>query len=80
MSKRLGRIRAIFLVIQCCIGSFMFSYDTGVVGGVLTMKSFQRSYKITKENQTSVSSNATSLLQAGGKQVVSNQPGLEPID
>ncbi|RMJ23693.1 Sugar and other transporter [Aspergillus sp. HF37] len=65
MNKRLGRVRAIFLVVMCCIGSFMFSYDTGVVGGVLTMESFQDSYHITKENKTQVSSNATSLLQAG---------------
>ena len=45
----------------------MFSYDTGVVGGVLTMQSFMDSYHITPENKTQVSSNATSLLQAGGK-------------
>ena len=66
MSKQLGRVRAALLVILCCVGSFMFSYDTGVVGGVLTMKSFEDSYNITKENKTQVSSNATSLLQAGG--------------
>lgn len=69
MNKRLGRVRAVFLVVMCCIGSFMFSYDTGVIGGVLTMKSFQDSYHITKGNKTQVASNATSLLQAGGTPV-----------
>lgn len=67
MSTRLGRFRAAFLVVLCCIGSFMFSYDTGVVGGVLTMKSFMHSFNLKESDMTAVGSNATSLLQAGGR-------------
>ncbi|KAI1452038.1 putative MFS sugar transporter [Annulohypoxylon moriforme] len=65
MGERLGTFRAWYLVALCCIGSFLFAYDTGVVGGVLTLPSFQNDFRITKANQASVSSNATSLLQAG---------------
>ncbi|KAI1371868.1 putative MFS sugar transporter [Hypoxylon crocopeplum] len=65
MGKRLGTFRAWYLVALCCFGSFLFAYDTGVVGGVLTLPSFQNDFRITKANQASVSSNATSLLQAG---------------
>lgn len=65
MGKRLGTFRAWYLVALCCTGSFLFAYDTGVVGGVLSLQSFQNDFRITKANQSSVSSNATSLLQAG---------------
>ncbi|KAI1448907.1 putative MFS sugar transporter [Annulohypoxylon stygium] len=65
MGERLGSFRAWYLVALCCIGSFLFAYDTGVVGGVLTLPSFQNDFRITKANQSNVSSNATSLLQAG---------------
>ncbi|OTA78913.1 hypothetical protein M434DRAFT_38419 [Hypoxylon sp. CO27-5] len=65
MGGRLGTFRAWYLVALCCTGSFLFAYDTGVVGGVLTLQSFQNDFRITKANQANVSSNATSLLQAG---------------
>ncbi|KAI1798726.1 putative MFS sugar transporter [Daldinia bambusicola] len=65
MGEKLGTFRAWYLVALCCTGSFLFAYDTGVVGGVLTLPSFQNDFRITKSNQSSVSSNATSLLQAG---------------
>ncbi|KAI1383965.1 putative MFS sugar transporter [Hypoxylon trugodes] len=65
MGGTLGAFRAWYLVALCCTGSFLFAYDTGVVGGVLSLQSFQNDFRITKSNQTNVSSNATSLLQAG---------------
>ncbi|KAL9112095.1 MAG: hypothetical protein Q9227_003472 [Pyrenula ochraceoflavens] len=64
-AKRLGKLRAIFLVSLCCIGSFIFAYDTGIVGGVLTLKSFQNDFNYTKKQQTSINSNAVSVLQGG---------------
>ncbi|KAI1465335.1 putative MFS sugar transporter [Daldinia caldariorum] len=65
MGEKLGTFRAWYLVALCCTGSFLFAYDTDVVGGVLTLPSFQNDFRITKSNQSSVGSNATSLLQAG---------------
>ncbi|KAI1333860.1 putative MFS sugar transporter [Xylariaceae sp. FL0016] len=65
MGKQLGTFRAWYLVALCCVGSFLFAYDTGVVGGVLTLPSFQKDFRINSDNSTDVSSNATSLLQAG---------------
>ncbi|KAH9892162.1 putative MFS sugar transporter [Xylariomycetidae sp. FL2044] len=65
MGKRLGTFRAWYLVALSCTGSFLFAYDTGVVGGVLTLPSFQKDLGISASNKASVSSNATSLLQAG---------------
>ncbi|KAI5918661.1 putative MFS sugar transporter [Camillea tinctor] len=65
MGKKLGSIRAWYLVALCCVGSFLFAYDTGVVGGVLSLTSFQRDFGITTTNRATVASNATSLLQAG---------------
>lgn len=67
MGRALGNFRAVYLVCLCCIGSFLFAYDTGIVGGVLTLKSFQKDFRYTAKEKTTVNSNATSLLQAGGK-------------
>lgn len=66
MGKQLGAFRATYLVALSCIGSFLFAYDTGIVGGVLTLKSFQRDMGFTASNKTQISSNSASLLQAGG--------------
>ncbi|KAJ5808640.1 hypothetical protein N7474_009909 [Penicillium riverlandense] len=63
--RRLGTFRAAYLVALSCIGSFLFAYDTGIVGGVLTLPSFQKDMGITAETQTNVSSLSASLLQAG---------------
>ncbi|ORY70303.1 quinate permease [Pseudomassariella vexata] len=65
MGKSLGNFRATYLVALCCIGSFLFAYDTGVVGGVLTLVSFQKDFGFGAAQRATVSSNATSLLQAG---------------
>ncbi|RMZ91536.1 hypothetical protein DV736_g1225, partial [Chaetothyriales sp. CBS 134916] len=65
MGKRLGLFRAIYVVALCATGSFLFAYDTGIVGGVLTLPSFQRDFRYTKAEQTHVNSNCVSILQAG---------------
>ena len=42
-----------------------FLQDTGIVGGVLTVKSFEREMRYTKAQKTHVNSNCVSILQAG---------------
>ncbi|KPM38817.1 hypothetical protein AK830_g7752 [Neonectria ditissima] len=63
--SRLGTFRASYLVALSCIGSFLFAYDTGIVGGVLSLESFQRDMGMTAATKSTVSSNSASLLQAG---------------
>lgn len=65
--SRLGLFRASYLVALSCVGSFLFAYDTGIVGGVLTLKSFQKDMGFTAAQKANVSSLSASLLQAGGK-------------
>ena len=65
MGKQLGTFRAIYVVALCAIGSFLFAYDTGIVGGVLTLPSFQRDFGYTKKEKTQINSNCVSILQAG---------------
>lgn len=65
MSNRLGNFRAIYLAALCCIGSFLFAYDTGIVGGVLTLSAFEDDFRYTKAQSTNINSNCVSILQAG---------------
>jgi len=65
MSNRLGTFRAVYVVSLCSIGSFLFAYDTGIVGGILTLASFQRDFRYTKAEKTQVNSNCVSILQGG---------------
>lgn len=67
MGKQLGTFRAFFMVAVCCVGSFLFAYDTGIIGGVLTLDSFQKDFGYSAAQKTTVNSNANSLLQAGGE-------------
>ncbi|EED17489.1 MFS sugar transporter, putative [Talaromyces stipitatus ATCC 10500] len=64
-SNKLGLFRAVYLVTLSCIGSFLFAYDTGIVGGILTLKSFQKDMKYSAADKAKVSSLSASLLQAG---------------
>lgn len=64
---RLGTFRATYLVALCCVGSFLFAYDTGIVGGVLTLQSFQNDFGFSAKEKSDVSSLSASLLQAGGE-------------
>ncbi|KAL4914668.1 general substrate transporter [Aspergillus aurantiobrunneus] len=65
MGKLLGRVRAIFLVSVCCVGSFLFAYDTGIIGGILTLDSFMHSFRYSEADSSDINSNSNSLLQAG---------------
>ncbi|CRG92426.1 Quinate permease [Talaromyces islandicus] len=65
MSNRLGSFRAFYLAALCCIGSFLFAYDTGIVGGVLTLEPFENDFRYTKAQATNINSNCVSILQAG---------------
>lgn len=69
MTKALGTFRAFYLVALCCVGSFLFAYDTGIVGGILTFSSFQRDFRYTNKDKANVGSLSTSLLQAGGEYI-----------
>lgn len=65
MTSMLGTFRGTYVVCLCSIGSFLFAYDTGIVGGVLTLPSFQRDFRYTKAQKTQVNSNCVSILQGG---------------
>ncbi|PIG79321.1 MFS quinate transporter [Aspergillus arachidicola] len=67
MGKNLGLVRAYYTVALACTGSFLFAYDTGIIGGVLTLKSFQNSFRYTEKQKSTINSNSNSLLQAGGE-------------
>jgi MFS family permease len=45
--------------------SFLFAYDTGIVGGVLTLAAFEKDFRYTKAQATNINSNCVSILQAG---------------
>ena len=64
---RLGTFRASYVVALCCTGSFLFAYDTGIVGGVLTFQGWQDDVNLTASQKVNISSLSASLLQAGGK-------------
>ncbi|KAJ5619847.1 MFS sugar transporter [Penicillium lagena] len=68
MGKRLGLLRAVYLVCASCMGSFAFAFDTGVISGVLALKSFEDDFGYahdTKAQKTNINSNAVSILQGG---------------
>ncbi|KAK5681128.1 hypothetical protein LTS10_006889 [Elasticomyces elasticus] len=60
---RLGMWRAYWLGFVVCIGGFLFGYDSGIIGGVLTMPSFEADFNYGAAQKTNVSSLAVSLQQ-----------------
>lgn len=65
MGRKLGTFRACYVVALCSIGSFLFAYDTGIVGSILTFKSFQNDFRYSAKDKTHVNSNCVSILQGG---------------
>jgi MFS family permease len=64
-NSTLGKIRAYWLGCVVCLGGFLFGYDSGIVGGVLTLASFVQDFRYSKAHATRVNSLAVGLQQAG---------------
>ena len=65
---KLGAVRAYWLGVVVCLAGFLFGYDSGIVGGVLTLKSFDKDYHFGGKHQTSTNkaqSLAVSLQNLG---------------
>lgn len=60
-----GRLRLYWLTAVICLGGMLFGYDSGVVGGVLTLENFEKDFGYTKAESTTVSSIAVGIQQAG---------------
>ncbi|KAH6970896.1 hypothetical protein BKA56DRAFT_678048 [Ilyonectria sp. MPI-CAGE-AT-0026] len=60
-----GLIRAYWLGSVVCMGAFLFGYDSGIVGGVLTLAFFQRDFGYGKQDQTRTSALSVGLQQLG---------------
>jgi len=60
---RLGAFRAYFFGFFICTSGFLFGYDTGIVGGVLTLKAYQDDFRYT--DKTTVSAVMVSLQNIG---------------
>ncbi|KAI0477347.1 general substrate transporter [Xylariaceae sp. FL0804] len=60
-----GRLRAYWLGCVVCMGGFLFGYDSGIVGGVLTLSSFEDDYRYGSGGETKASSLSVSLQQLG---------------
>ncbi|KUJ21857.1 MFS sugar transporter-like protein [Mollisia scopiformis] len=64
-NSTLGKLRAYWLGCVVCMGGFLFGYDSGILGGVLTLSSFVKDFQYSKAHQTRVNSLAVGLQQAG---------------
>jgi MFS family permease len=64
-NSTLGEIRAYWLGCVVCLGGFLFGYDSGIVGGVLTLASFVNDFRYSKAHATRVNSLTVGLQQAG---------------
>ncbi|KAK4501836.1 hypothetical protein PRZ48_007645 [Zasmidium cellare] len=60
---KLGAFRAYYFGFFVCLAGFLFGYDTGIVGGVLTMESYKRDFGYT--DNTTVSAVMVSLQNVG---------------
>lgn len=59
--------RAYLLTIIAAFGAMLFGWDTGLIGGILTMSSFQQSFALDKhsKNFSNLQGNIVSILQGG---------------
>ncbi|KAJ5765843.1 hypothetical protein N7520_005402 [Penicillium odoratum] len=60
---KLGAFRAYFFGFFICLAGFLFGYDTGIVGGILTFKSYMKDFGYTDE--TTVDAVMVSLQNVG---------------
>ncbi|KAK3048887.1 hypothetical protein LTR09_009782 [Extremus antarcticus] len=63
MARLNGTIRAYLFGYFLCLPGFLFGYDTGIVGGVLTLESYERDFGYT--DTTTVSAVMVSLQNVG---------------
>jgi MFS family permease len=57
------------LTLLTCLGSWMFGYNVGVIGGCIVLPSFHSDFRLPETGTTSynnISSNIVSMLQIGG--------------
>jgi len=59
--------RAYFLTAVASFGGMLFGWDTGLIGGVLTMDAFQYSFNLNKHSKSfsNLQGNIVSVLQVG---------------
>ena len=59
--------RAYVLTLIASFGGMLFGWDTGLIGGILTMPSFQRSFNLNPESKSfsDLQGNIVSILQGG---------------
>ncbi|KAK7002419.1 general substrate transporter [Favolaschia claudopus] len=67
MTRRtsLGDFRAYWLGIVACIGGFLFGYDSGLMGAIITFKSFQSDFHYGTGSATKTNSLVVGIQQAG---------------
>ena len=61
----IGTVRAYWLASIICMASFLFGYDSGIVGGVVGFASFAKDYHFTPQEATRDTSLVVSLQQLG---------------
>ncbi|KAJ7496873.1 general substrate transporter [Mycena latifolia] len=67
MTRRtgLGDFRAYWLGTVACIGGFLFGYDSGLMGAIITFKSFQTDFRYGTGSATRTNSLVVGIQQAG---------------
>ena len=63
------------IALSASMGSIFFGWDTGLMGGILTLKSFQNYFGINKMSasaQANFNGNIVSIMQAGALYVIIN--------
>lgn len=67
--KEVYNYRIYLLTICVCLGSWMFGYNNGIIGGVLVLPSFYRDFSLPPVGTSSyntITANIVSFLQIGG--------------